>query len=55
MTFDVGIDGVVNFPQLTYGCTGNKNDSWSVIRFRGLDGQVSKYEEGYVDEKEIES
>lgn len=54
MSLDVGTDGVIQLPQQTFT---ESRDSWSVIRFRGLDGKVFKYEEGFgmVDDKDIES
>lgn len=55
MILDVGTDGVIQFPQETLP-DSPKRDSWSVIRYRGLDGRTFKYEEGFetVGEKEIE-
>lgn len=55
MVLDVGTNGVIQMPQQTSPRSDGKRDSWSVVRFRGLDGRVSKYEEGFdmVDEKEI--
>lgn len=55
MILDVGTDGVIQFPQKTFP-DSSKRDSWSVIRYRGLDGRTFKYEEGFetVGEKEIE-
>jgi hypothetical protein len=55
MVLDVGTNGVIQIPQQGLPRPDGKRDFWSVIRFRGLDGRVSKYEEGFgmVDEKEI--
>jgi hypothetical protein len=55
MILDVGTDGVIQFPQETFPDSPDRG-SWSVIRYRGLDGRIFKYEEGFdaVGEKEIE-
>ena len=49
----VGTDGFTQLPQRKFSDSASKN-SWSLMRFRGLDGKIFKYE-GVVDHQRIES